>query len=212
MAHKCVECDCVCVCVWERERESVCVCVSVWVCARAALARICVCRCVCMWTSHRDSIKRKSSHHLLLMKSYKVSWKRMVSHLPWRTRGKQKMHVVPRQKLLCEKQILEEIDKHQGMFPDYQTHRDRYTDSEFANFTLPTLKAFFEARGHNVSGNKQYLVARALGCPKTIFSTNSRSSDQPQNDAKTLFVHPPSPFHGNFFNCNSIGICTASQF
>ena len=28
-------------------------------------------------------------------------------------------------------------------------------DGEFANFTLPTLKAFFEARSHNVSGNKQ---------------------------------------------------------
>ena len=28
-------------------------------------------------------------------------------------------------------------------------------DSEFANFTLPTLKAFLEARCHNVSGNKQ---------------------------------------------------------
>ena len=28
-------------------------------------------------------------------------------------------------------------------------------DSEFANFTLPTLKAFFEACSHNVSGNKQ---------------------------------------------------------
>ena len=27
-------------------------------------------------------------------------------------------------------------------------------DSEFANFTLPTLKAYFEARSHNVSGNK----------------------------------------------------------
>ena len=64
------------------------------------------------------------------------------------------------------------------------------------NFTLPTLKAFFEARRHNVSGNKQYLVARALGCPKTHFfpATNSRSSDQPQNDAKTLFstLHPLS--------------------
>ena len=42
-------------------------------------------------------------------------------------------------------------------------------DSEFANFTLPTLKAFFEARSHSVSGNKQQLVARALGCPKTHF-------------------------------------------
>ena len=29
------------------------------------------------------------------------------------------------------------------------------SDSEFANFTLPTVKAFFEARSHNVSGNKQ---------------------------------------------------------
>ena len=28
-------------------------------------------------------------------------------------------------------------------------------DSEFANFTLPTLKAFLEARRQNVSGNKQ---------------------------------------------------------
>ena len=28
-------------------------------------------------------------------------------------------------------------------------------DSEFANFTLPTLKVFLKARSHNVSGNKQ---------------------------------------------------------
>ena len=28
-------------------------------------------------------------------------------------------------------------------------------DSEFGNFTLPTLKAFFEVRSQNVSGNKQ---------------------------------------------------------
>ena len=42
-------------------------------------------------------------------------------------------------------------------------------DRQFANFTLPTFKAFLEARSHNVSGNKQYLVARAIGCPKTHF-------------------------------------------
>ena len=30
-----------------------------------------------------------------------------------------------------------------------------HNGSEFANFTLTTLKAFFEARSHNVSGNKQ---------------------------------------------------------
>ena len=32
------------------------------------------------------------------------------------------------------------------------------------------------------------------------------------HDAKTLFPHPPSPFPGNFCNCNSAVICTASQF
>ena len=29
------------------------------------------------------------------------------------------------------------------------------SDSEFAKFTLPTLKAFLDARSQNVSGNKQ---------------------------------------------------------
>ena len=29
------------------------------------------------------------------------------------------------------------------------------SDSEFENFTLPTLNTFFEAHSHNVSGNKQ---------------------------------------------------------
>ena len=48
--------------------------------------------------------------------------------------------------------------------------------------------------------------------PKRIFSTSSRSSGQPKNDAKTPFFHPPSPFQGNFCNCNSIGIGTASRF
>ena len=47
-------------------------------------------------------------------------------------------------------------------------------DSEFTNFTLPTLKAFFAARSHNVSGNEQQLVARALGCPKTHFFLRTR--------------------------------------
>ena len=40
-------------------------------------------------------------------------------------------------------------------------------DSEFAKFTLPPLKTFLEARSQNVSGSKQELVARAIGCPKT---------------------------------------------
>ena len=42
-------------------------------------------------------------------------------------------------------------------------------DSEFENFTLPTLMVFLKARSHNVFGNKQQLVARAIGCPKTHF-------------------------------------------
>ena len=46
-------------------------------------------------------------------------------------------------------------------------------ESEFANFTLPTLKAFFEACSHNASGNKQELFACAIGCSKRIFSTIS---------------------------------------
>ena len=85
-------------------------------------------------------------------------------------------------------------------------------DSEFANFTLPSLKAFLRhvvIMCLEISNN---LLLVLWDAPKRIFSMNLRSSDQPQNDAKTLFVHPPSPFHGNFCNCNSIGICTASQF
>ena len=38
----------------------------------------------------------------------------------------------------------------------------------------------------------------------SFFSMNSWSSGQPKNAANTLFFHPPSPFHGNFCNCNSI--------
>ena len=34
---------------------------------------------------------------------------------------------------------------------------------------------------------------------------NLWSSGQPKNDAKTNFFHPPSLFHGNFCNWNSIG-------
>ena len=33
-----------------------------------------------------------------------------------------------------------------------------------------------------------------------------------QKMTQTLFFHPPFPFHGNFCNCNNIGICTASRF
>ena len=42
-------------------------------------------------------------------------------------------------------------------------------DSEFAKFTVPTLKAFLKASSQSVSGNKQELVARAIGCQRTHF-------------------------------------------
>ena len=66
--------------------------------------------------------------------------------------------------------------------------------SEFAKFTVPILKYFLNARNQNVSGSKQRLIARAIGCPKSIISTKSRFSGQPKHDAvKTLFSDPPSP-------------------
>ena len=37
-------------------------------------------------------------------------------------------------------------------------------DSEFAKFTLPTLKGFLKSCSQNVSGNKQELAASAKGC------------------------------------------------
>ena len=45
-----------------------------------------------------------------------------------------------------------------------------------------------------------------------FFSTKSRSSGQPKKRRKDFFPHPPSLFPSNFCNCNSGGICTASQF
>ena len=41
---------------------------------------------------------------------------------------------------------------------------------------------------------------------------NSQSSGQPNKMMQTFFFRPRSPFPGNFCNCNSGGICPASQF
>ena len=38
------------------------------------------------------------------------------------------------------------------------------SDGKFAKVTVPTLDAFLKARSQSVSGNKQELVARAVGC------------------------------------------------
>ena len=72
-------------------------------------------------------------------------------------------------------------------------------DSEFANFTLPTLKAFFEARSHNVSGNKQYLVARALGCPKTHFFYELAIFWSAKKRRKDTFFPPSIPLSSLIF-------------
>ena len=86
-------------------------------------------------------------------------------------------------------------------------------DSESVNFTLPTLNTFLEACSQNVSGNKQYLVARAVGCTKPHFFHELAIFWSAKKRRKApFFPHPPSPFPSNFCNCNSGGICTASQF
>jgi len=43
------------------------------------------------------------------------------------------------------------------------------SDSEFVKFTVPPLKALLKVCSHSVSGNKQELAARAVGCQKVHF-------------------------------------------
>ena len=58
-----------------------------------------------------------------------------------------------------------------------------------------------------------FLVSDLTETETSVYIVSIRqSSGQPKNDTKTLFSHPPSPFLGNFCNCNSGGICTVSQF
>ena len=68
-------------------------------------------------------------------------------------------------------------------------------DSEFANFTLPTLKIFLEARSQNVSGDTQWLLAHAVGCPKTHFFSHELSIfwSAKKRRKDTFSPHPPSP-------------------
>ena len=62
-------------------------------------------------------------------------------------------------------------------------------DSEYANFTLPTLKAFFEARSHNVSGNKQ-----CFGMSKTHFFYEVTIFWSAQKRRRDTFCSPSIPF------------------
>ena len=88
-------------------------------------------------------------------------------------------------------------------------------DSEFEKFTLPISKAFLETRNQNVFWQQAITCCSCYRMPQNAFFfffslTKSRSSDQPKNDTKTLFFHPPPLFPGNFCNCNSAGFCTAA--
>ena len=85
-------------------------------------------------------------------------------------------------------------------------------DSEFAKLTLPTSKAVLKARCHDVPGNKQKLVARAIGCPKPHFVHELAISWSAEKRYEYTFFHPPSLFLGNCCNCNCVSICTAWQF
>ena len=63
-------------------------------------------------------------------------------------------------------------------------------DNKFAWFTVPTLKAFLKAWSQHVWPQGRTCFSCCRMPPKAFFSKHSRSSDQPSNDAKTLF--PPS--------------------
>ena len=51
--------------------------------------------------------------------------------------------------------------------------------------------------------------------PQNAFFSPPRNRDllvSPKTTQRHFFFHPPSSLPGNFCNCNSCGICTASQF
>ena len=61
-------------------------------------------------------------------------------------------------------------------------------DSKFADFTLPTLKTFWRPVVRMCLATSNNLLLVLQDAPKLIFSpTNSRSSCQPKNNARTLF-------------------------
>ena len=68
-------------------------------------------------------------------------------------------------------------------------------DSEFENFTLPTLKTFLDARSQNVSGNKQSLVAHATECLKMHFFNELAIFWSAKKWCRHFFstLHPLSP-------------------
>ena len=62
-------------------------------------------------------------------------------------------------------------------------------DSEFANFILPKLKAFFEARSHNVSGNKKAITCcSCYRIPQNAFFLRTRDLLVSQKTTQRHFV------------------------
>ena len=86
------------------------------------------------------------------------------------------------------------------------------SDSEFANFTLPTLKAILEARSQNCPATSNNLLLVQQEAPKRIFFHELAIFSSAKKWHKDTFfptLHPLSPV---IFACNSGGICIASQF
>ena len=79
-------------------------------------------------------------------------------------------------------------------------------DSDFAKFTVLTLKVCLKDSSQSVFHNKKNLLLLLWGAKYCTVSSHSRSSCQLGNDAKTLFPHPPSPFPWNSCNSYSSGI------
>ena len=80
------------------------------------------------------------------------------------------------------------------LLPVHTFFRMEGGDSEFVNFTLPTLKTFLEACSQNVSGNKQELVTRAIGCPRTHFFHELAIFWSAIKWGKNTFFSPSIPF------------------
>ena len=77
---------------------------------------------------------------------------------------------------------------------------------------MPTLRAFLKVHSQNVSGNKQWLVACAVGWQFFYFFHKLVVFWLVKKWCKDTFFQSPSPFPCNFCKCNNNGVFTASQF
>ena len=81
------------------------------------------------------------------------------------------------------------------------------TPLTFARHRLSPSVAFTSSAYFLHNGRRwQWICCSCCRMPQNVKSLVNQKTMQ------TLFFYPPSPFPGNFCNCNSGGICTASQF